>query len=72
MMHGVAITGSPTPAGETYPMHNGDCKVTVATTLLAVGTALLRRHANSSWTWLSFYGIAAPEGNSAPTHPFPS
>ena len=38
MMHGVAVARSPGPAGETYPMHNGDCKVTVAT-LLALGTA---------------------------------
>jgi len=38
IMHGVAVARSPAPAGETYPMHNGDCKVTVAT-LLAVDTA---------------------------------
>jgi len=40
MMHGVAITPITDPADETYLMHNGDCKVTLAR-LLAVGTTAL-------------------------------
>jgi len=72
MMHGVAFARSLAPAGETYPMHNGDCKVTVAT-LLAVGTARLRRHADSGWTWVSFYRSSrAAKGNSTATRPVPS